>query len=261
MHVVQSVTAIHDRYLSVPFNSRPSTTEVYHWSRAAALFNQKLSLPVHPLDRDALWATAMLLGTAAFSWIEASKPEEAWPLKRPEPSDLEWLRMSDGKMAVWNITDPMRPDSIFHILADDSKVDFVLLVATRSGIEGIPSAFIQLYGLDNWSTADNNPYYAAVQTLFSLLPIKCDQSTMATFLTFITHMKPDFKRLLEQKDPHALLLLAYWYAMVCRSVWWITRRATLECQATCLYLERYHADKIAIQELLQVPKMRCGLVA
>jgi len=261
MHVVQTVTAIHERYLSTPFNPRPSITEVYHWSRAAALFHQKLSLPVQPLDRDALWATAILLATGAFSWIEASKPEEAWPLKRPEPSDLEWLRMSDGKMAIWDITDPLRPDSIFHSLTGDYQVHFVHLVATRSGIGGIPSAFIQLYGLDNWSTADNNPYYAAVYTLASLFPIKCDQSTIGQFLSFIIHMKPDFKRLLEQKDPRALLLLAYWYAMVCHSMWWLTRRATLECQATCLYLERYHAGEIAIQELLQVPKMQCGLVA
>jgi hypothetical protein len=225
------------------------------------LFNRKLSTPVQPQDRDALWASAALLGVIAFSSIEASKPEEAWPLGHPEPSDLDWLRMSDGKAAIWNITNPLRPDSVFYTLADEYKSDYLFSAAPRYGTDGIPSKFIKLYGLDNSSTADNNPYYTAVHTLARLLRIECDQSTIARFLSFIAHMKLDFRTLLEQKDPRALLLLAYWYAKVCHSLWWIARRAMLECQATCLYLERYHEGKTAIQELLQFPKMQCGLVA
>lgn len=261
MHVVQTLTAIHDRYLSASPNSGQTITEVYRLSRAAALFNRKLSAPIQPPDCDALWATAALLGIIAFSSIEASKPEEAWPLRNPEPSDLEWIRMSESKMAIWNITNPLRPDSVFHTLADEYKTGYLVSAVPRSGIEGIPSVFIQLYGLDNSSSTDNSPYHAAVHAFAPLLSIECDQSTIARFLSFICHMHLDFKRLLEQKDPRALLLLSYWYAKVCHSVWWIERRATLECQATCIYLERHHAGETAIQELLQFPKMRCGLVA
>jgi hypothetical protein len=38
------------------------------------------------------------------------------------------------------------------------------------------------------------------------------------------------------------------------------RRATLECQAICLYLERYSTDG-KILELLEFPRTRCGLGA
>src|SRR5438874_2536460 len=113
MHIVQTITAIHDRYLSATPNARPTIAEAYHWSRAAALFNQKLSTPIQPRERDALWATAALLGVIAFALVEASTPEEAWPLKRPAPSDLEWLRMSCGKKVVLNVAQPLRPDSVF----------------------------------------------------------------------------------------------------------------------------------------------------
>lgn len=258
MHVVQTMTAIHDRYLSASPNSRQTITEVYHLSRAAALFNQKLSTPLQPPDRDAVWAAAALLGNIAFSSIEASKPEEAWPLAPPKPSDLEWLRMCESKAVIWNITNPLRPDSVFHILADDFETSSLASAATTSSIEGIPPAFIQLYSLDNSSTADNSPYYAAVHGLAPLLRIECNQSTIGRFLLFMSHMQPDFRRLLEQKDSRALLLLAYWYAKASHSVWWIERRARLECQAICLYLERYHAGETAVQELLQFPKMRCS---
>ncbi|KAK9351006.1 hypothetical protein V1523DRAFT_442222 [Lipomyces doorenjongii] len=259
MHVVQTITAIHDRYLSASPNSRYSITEIYHWSQAAALFHQKLSSPVKPSDRDALLATASLIGIIAFPWVEASNPEEAWPLKRAEPSDLEWLRMIDGKAAVWKVANPLRPDSIFHGLPADYEIDYPFSALIRRGFEGIPYAFVLLYSVDNSSTAHSNPYHAAVHTIAPLRHIECDPSTVVRFLSFITLMQPDFKRLLEQKDPRALLLLAYWYAKVCHSLWWMVRRAVLECQAICIYVERHHAGERAIQEMLQFPKMRCGL--
>lgn len=217
MHVVQAITATHDRYLSVSPNSRRTIAEAYHCSRAAALFNQKLSKPVQPSDRDALWAAAALLGIIAISSIEASNPEEAWPLKSSEPSDLEWLRMSEGKMAIWEITNPLRPDSIFHTLADEFQNDSAYFVVARSGTEGIPPEFIQLCGLETTSSVHNNPFYAAVRVLALLLHIECDQSTTGKQLSFLTHMQPEFKILLEHKDPRALLLMAYWYAKVCHS--------------------------------------------
>jgi hypothetical protein len=220
------------------------------------MLNHKLSKPVSPDDRDALWATAALLGVIAFSSIEASTPKEAWPLS----SNLDWLRMSEGKAVIWNITNPMRPDSVFYPLADEYRRGYFFSAAPPlSGTEGIPTQFVALYDLDVSSTTDNNPYYTTVHVLALLLSIECNQSTIAKFLGFIGHMKPDYRKLLELKDPRALLLLAYWYAKVCRSLWWLERRAMLECQAICLYLERYHAEETAILELLQFPKVRCGL--
>jgi hypothetical protein len=83
--------------------------------------------------------------------------------------------MSKGKLAAWNITIPLRPDSIFHVLADKCETDQQFSATARSGIEGIPSAFINLYGLSNSSAAENNLYYVAAHTLSPLLHIECDQ--------------------------------------------------------------------------------------
>lgn len=75
----------------------------------------------------------------------------------------------------------------------------------------------------------------------------------------MSHMDDEFKTLLRGRDPRALLLVAYFYAKVWRSTWWMERRAVLECEAICLYLERNHADNKLLQEMLMVPKRRCGL--
>lgn len=258
MHVVQAVTAMHDRHLSAAPSPRQTSTELHHISRGAALFNAKLSAPVQARDRDALWATAALLGVAAMSWIEASCADEAWPLTPRAPTDLDWLRVSASKSVVWELTDPMRADGPFHGLADDF-VDSLVRAGDAAGIEGIPMEFRSLCEVDE-RTTEMNPYLAVLQELVPLLAAETTQANVLTFLSFLGHMSADFKRLLQVRDPRALLLLAYWYAKVRDLVWWLERRAVLECQAICLYLERHHAEETAILNLLPYPKIRCGLV-
>ena len=77
MHVVLTLTLMHDRYLSVSPDSKASTAEAYHWYRGIALFSSKVSKGVQPWERDALWVTAALLGAIAFSCIEERTAEEA----------------------------------------------------------------------------------------------------------------------------------------------------------------------------------------
>jgi hypothetical protein len=260
MHSVQTVTAIHDRHLCTSSSTKQTMTETYHWAQAAAMVNKKLSTPVQPGDRDALWATATLFGVIAFSSIEASRPEEAWPLKCSSSSDLEWLGMCYGKKVIWDLVDPLRKGGIFHETADHYRQEYLLSIAAKPTLELLPSAFVDLCNLHCSSNLETNPYYAAVQSLVPLLDVECNKSTILRFLSYIGNMHSEFKVLLEEKDPRAMLLLAYWYAKVCRSEWWVAHRAMLEGQATCIYLERHHGDYTAIQELLRFPKMKLGLI-
>lgn len=66
MHLIQALTANHDRHISTPFTPKQSAIESYHLSRACALFNQKLSGPILNEDRDPLWSAAALLGAIAL---------------------------------------------------------------------------------------------------------------------------------------------------------------------------------------------------
>ena len=181
-------------------------------------------------------------------------PEEAWPLKQSSPLDLLWLRMGDGKKEIWKLAQPLRGDSVFLAVALE-QTTFFPTPPNRLRLEALPSNFLNLYDLSAMSTSDNNPYYAAASTLAQSLNSDCAYSTIVNFLIFISHIPPDYKVLLERKDPRALLLLAYWYAKVCQfQLWWIWRRAVLECQAICIYLERYHSHETVIQELLKFPR-------
>lgn len=256
MHVIQALTALHDRWIASPFQPKASLEENWHWSQAAAMLNQKLSRPIPPEDRDAVWATGNLFSIITFCAIEAETPEEAWPLN--SGADLNWLKMGDGKKVIWQVANPLMPGSVFQKLAQEIRDGPMMDPPPTSSLEGIPPAFVQLYDLESVGV---NPYEYAVRALVPLLQIECDDLTLSKFFGFIMHFEPAFLALVVEKDPRALVLMALWYAKICDSQWWCTRRAMLECQATCLYLERNYPEDVAILELLQVPKMRCGLFA
>ncbi len=83
---------------------------------------------------------------------------------------------------------------------------------------------------------------------------------MLRFFAFFSQIDPALDQLLADKDPGALLLLAYWYAKVIPfEGWFLGKRALIECRAICIYLERYHGDLPNLQDALAFPKAVCGM--
>lgn len=251
MHLVLTLTMMHDRYLA---GNKQSASEAYHWYQGAALFNDALSKRLDPDQRDALWGAAAVLGCIAFQSVEANKPEDAWPLTSPSAYDLVWLKISDGKKAIWKMTDPLRADSVFAPLKVQNTNHYL---PQEGNLDDLPDGFLELFELDDPAS----PYFETATKLSTMLDLNCNRQTIMNFLGFIGHVNGDFKRLLELKDPRALLLMSYWYAKMCYyDMWWTVQRVVLECQATCMYLERYHGDNIEVQRLLRFPKEACGLI-
>jgi hypothetical protein len=260
MHVVLAMTIMHDRYLSGFAETPQSVTEAYHHYEGIKLFHRALSKPIKPSEKDALWASAALLSVLSFASIDARTYEEAWPLKAPSVSDLDWLRMTDGKKAVWKLADPMRRGSVIRE-AWTSQQSEAPHSTQEPKLRSCP-IFLELYDLDEDLAGEDNPYCQAVSLLMPLLEIECNHSTIAKFLSFIGHNSAEYRRLLGLKDPQALLLLAYWYGKLCQyDQWWNKPRAVLECRAICVYLERYHSHETRIQMLSHFPKAMCGLGA
>ncbi|KAJ5749180.1 uncharacterized protein N7511_010876 [Penicillium nucicola] len=280
MHTILGVTATHDR-LSLAIVSQPITPqESHHQKHAAKTLIKKLSETINPQDRDALWATAALLGIASLASIEPTTPAETWPLKRstsipPAPSDpdLQWMNLTKGKEAIWNLTNPLRPDSVFHVLKEEYQI-----LGADPGIcelSEIQSEFVHVFNLSNNSRITpnispthnsppnpshpvHNPYLKAISILTRLRGRECKEGAIPRDLAFIGFMEGSFRGLLQVKDVRALLILAYWYAPLCGSVWFIARRAWLECRAICLYLGIVCEDENVLA-LLQGPREMCGL--
>ncbi|CAK4014871.1 Hypothetical predicted protein [Lecanosticta acicola] len=264
LHAVLRFALMHDRYLYDPIETKASAAESFHAYHAAALFSKRLAGPIEEEVKDSLWGCAALMGAMSFASIEATSPQETWPLKSPEITDLDWLKMSDGKKEVWRLVDPLRETSAFRPAVQ---------VEHGKRQEGIPSRpmdpqldklfpfFTKLYNLDQpFADYENDPYHKAASILEKLIPLDCNHSTVMWFLSFLGHMDPEYRRLLEAKDPSALLLLAWWHAkMIPYNSWWVSRRGLLECQAICISLDKTLPPEHEMRRLLGFPRSASGL--
>ncbi|GAW19439.1 hypothetical protein ANO14919_089260 [Xylariales sp. No.14919] len=248
MHASLAVALTYDRYLNGSSDCRRTLEECYHWSQSTVLLNKRLREPIETKDKDPIWGTAAALAILSFSSPDACTPEQAWPFKPSESSDLDWLRMIDGKMSLWYTVNPLRSDSLFRVMAATfAQMNSPL---PEGGIDGIPSALAAVCGLKDSSTAETNPYFHAAHTVSQILDLPDGGVTTGHTQLFTRSIHGPFKDLLRKRDPIALLLLYIWYRKASRSIWWIELRARVECPSICMYLRLYHKENHAVQAFL-----------
>lgn len=229
---------MHDRHLLPIPMTRLSAAEAYHWQHAITLFNAKLSGRIDASERDAVWATAILIGVVTLCHIEATTADEAWPVAAPSALDLNWIQMSNGKKEIWKLAGLEKSGSILQPWSGSSAP---VPVPQAQDLRILPTEMIHLLSLDSNASLSSNPYYAAASALGQCLAIDQGKSIMMCFLIFVSDLQPMYKSLLERKDPRALLILAWWNAKVSQmeECWWILRRVVLEGRAICRYLRRW----------------------
>lgn len=245
MHMILSLTLLHDAYLASPQlepNPRAANYQyasLQHWNIATKLFNQILSRPIPDSYRDAIWATGALLGAAVAAYVETTNAEEAWPLKPTDPNDLDWLKLSEGKKAIWHIAEPARYDSIFHSLAKDMSHFMFPQIARDTDLSLLPDQLKHLFGITPGSTIESNVYHLPLLILARLQHMTLNHDNVLNFLYFMGFMTPEFRVLLESKDPRALLLLLWWFRKLeVGEMWWLKRRAIVEGKAIEIWLEK-----------------------
>lgn len=248
MHLVQAVTACHDRYLAGTSHLEPDPLESYNLSLGLSLYQQKLTQPLQPTDRDALFVAATMTGIASFATFQARTVEDGWPLK---DAYLNWLRLSSGKHAVVELTDPLRKNSMWRSLIEFIAKEYL----TQSVNEARCTIFDHLCEpRDTLLSTSENPYLETVDKLAPILALECNEKNWIRLLCFLMYASPEYTGLLEQKDPWAMMMLAYWYAKVCQGRWWLARRGILEGLAICLYIERNCPEDEKLQEAVIWPK-------
>lgn len=252
-----TLTLMHDQYLGIGSRLHNSTAIAYHWSRAASSLNERLTAGVEPTERDALWASATLLGALAFSSLEANAPREVWPLHLD--SNLEWLRLTEGKKEIWKIASPTRPDSVFQPMMGDFIQYASPNAATMAELQRLPPALFRMCSFDNTSLHADHPYYGPASLLAQTVDMESTRTNIGRFLSFFGCMNVQYTQLLSQKDPCAMIILAYWYAKMCHSQqWYLWRRAYLESQAICKHLLQLDSQDADIVILATDIQMKCA---
>ncbi|KAI0534276.1 hypothetical protein GGR58DRAFT_505487 [Xylaria digitata] len=248
MHASLAVALTYDRYLNSSSCCQRSLEECYHWSQSTALLNNRLREPIEAKDKDPIWGTAAALAILTFSSPDACTPEQAWPLKCSDSSDLDWLRMIKGKMSLWQMLNPLRPDSLFRVMA--GTFAHMNSPLPEGGIDGIPRALAAVCSLEGSSTAETNPYFHVTHAVSLIQGLSDSEVTTGHTQLFTRGIHGPFEDLLRKRDPVALLLLYLWYRKASRSIWWIELRARVECPSICLYLRLHHKENNAIRAFL-----------
>jgi hypothetical protein len=226
-----------------------------------------LSSCLTPADYDPLWAAAVLLGILSSSTIN-TLPENSWPITPPSPSDLEWFILTAGKKAVWALTNPLRPSSVFSIVAREYVAwDMPIPV---SSVGSIDARLALLCGITESSSAENNPYF---ETAYMLTRSQALDSEFEPGLLgqqekpkpaglervgLVSRPQVQHLDLLKKRDKVALVLLAMWYQQCEGVCWWLDRRARTEGRAIRLFLKQHYPEDKQISELLSDPYSQKG---
>ena len=108
---------------------------------------------------------------------------------------------------------------------------------------------------------DRNPYQLPLSILCHLMRSGSDIShdTVGVFIGFVGELSGEFVLLFKQMDAKAMLLIAYWCALI--SVidqWWTVPSARAECWRICAHLDSVCDDHM--RDLLRFPAARCGYI-
>lgn len=232
--------------------------EIGHWYLASSCFNADLksamwSSPSHALDIErqaALSATSALLVALTFSYLEASIVEEAWPLAcgtcPSNSEDLQWIRLSNGKLSAQLLVQGLKSHPIFS----------PLVVMDERDTKTLPSSGIILPVIDPEILVELKQLLPGpeVDTFKQIADSDCMISIIFAFWSFVGAITASFEYGLKYKEPNSLLILLYWYAKLNPlPVWWLKARTSLEGRAICVYLLRYHGHNLRLMRLLQWP--------
>ena len=256
LHAIQAYSLHHLYYLN-PTNRHYKESATYHRQRGLQMYLHELNGLIAPHNMDAIFATCMIF--AVLAYVTEDTPEKSFVFS-DDPSSITWMSVQFGFLGLKNLRDlqPYMSTSIWHVLLRESS-EQSFYYDTRTGVDGLSSLFVELCGMDESSTNDNNPYHAALRLCMSIMDVDVRLENFTKFISFPGRMRPEFFNLVRKKDPVALLLVSYWLSRMCAlEQWWCTNRVKGECLAICEFLDGLPDSRV--QSLLQVPIQACGYI-
>ncbi|KKK18909.1 hypothetical protein AOCH_000321 [Aspergillus ochraceoroseus] len=233
--------------------------EAYFWQQAIKLYGRALQGPVTEHNIDPLVSACMLIGITSIIPPDF-QPEDSWVLTG-RSSDLNWLALQGGLNCILTLAGRLVNRSIWGVAFSISHEWETKLYRydVEQGREGLCSELADLCEIDDTTTDATSPYYFALKILSPLLRLDFNAQNSSQCTTWMGRLHPSYVAMLRQRDPRALVIMAYWAGLMCKlSQWqpWIEGRIRQECIAICMYLER-QGDPI-IQPFLEFPASACG---
>lgn len=257
-HAILALAASHQRFLRS--TDLPNSLAERHLGKAVALFRSQLMSPPKPSTMDAVLLTAYVLNTQNF-FLHQLELSSSWSTECGV--GLGWLTLLRGWRALllqhscWLSTSfwvktMQQTTPPPHFLRSSSK-------PTSSMLSSLPSAWKTAFGTTDDVELDTNPYVNALHRLAAFTTDEERTCFLRPLMTFVHRLEPELLHLLNNREPLAVCIIAIWLGYLCRvDLWWVARRARLECYAACEYVEIHAPDTARL--LLDGTARACGYI-
>lgn len=239
----------------LPNNSSYRVAESYHWQKAIQKYTKEVSSGLTKENMDPLYSACLLLTIHGFR-LEEFSPRSSFVFSN-NPEDLNWLRLQGGLRYLLERTQQWMPDSMWWAFFMQSRYETVNYEDDRPGRVDLDPGFADLCRIDETATVENNPYLWPLRMLTNLLTLESTKENHRKYYNWMGRLETEYYDCLLQKDPPALILLAWWLALM--SVveeWWIETRIRSECTAICMKLE--DSQDPLVLRMLEYPAQSCG---
>jgi hypothetical protein len=256
IHGILAVSASHLEFL-YPQEQRYGIAAAQYYHRSLALYPrqlQDLETPKAP----AFFACSVLHSIMAFRGIGREHPKESSSDLFELAPSIVALRSIEGVHVVHSvpIVRERLINSDWSVPLNECNYVPMSEGEPRPHHEAIMALRNYCQPKDGDSSGDN-PYRAPLWRLEQIIQRVPDHYKVGTFMKFVRSVTSDFEQLLLHNDPKALLILAYWYAILSNiDQWWIANPARCECLKICCYL--HTQDNQDIRPLLVWPRQNCA---
>ena len=251
IHMALAVSAAHLKRLHLNASQlrlyqQFAVAEAGHWQTGLQLYQEELQATEH--DFDSTVGTMFLTVIFTFS-LDDDIPLDAYSSQDDDKFKhaINPVAAAGGFRVLRDVLGDYMFDSIWKpilMTADDDHGTFSY--SGQPGIDGLPTAFVQLCDLDAGSTSENNEYHVIVHLLAPLLRLEPSIENFTKVVSFAGRSWPQLRPLLLRKDPRGFLFLSYWFALLGQvNQWWLVHRAKSECLAIVHYLSQLQDAKIS----------------
>ncbi|KAJ5579676.1 uncharacterized protein N7459_005661 [Penicillium hispanicum] len=221
--------AISHLCIVLPDNSSYRVAEAYHWQQTIEQCSTE-----RPLRR-----------------LDEYNPRSSFVFSQ-DPAALNWLQLQGGLRFLLERTATWLPGSMWWTTFMESRRPDLDFEDNRPGRIDLDPAFADLCAINETSTVENNPYLCLLRMLTHLLPLERKPESFSQYNTWMGRLEPPYFGSLLRKEPPALVLLAWWHALIFSAdEWWVETRVRSECTAICMRLED-SSDPLVLQ-LLEFP--------
>jgi hypothetical protein len=89
-------------------------------------------------------------------------------------------------MTLWNLANPMRPESVFRVMTETFA--YLHHPLPQKGVDGVSVELAQLCALDDSSTQETSPYFSVAHALSRLIEAPKGVASQGAVILASSHM-------------------------------------------------------------------------